>query len=353
MYYNAHSLMQIQEKNIRSAINNIKDPNTGKNINEHINKIIIEDGKVKFAIEYDQVAEGEIKAKEKVKLMCKQAINDSYADLSVDIALAASKVVKTHKRPVPGCKRVILVASGKGGVGKSTVAAHIAVALMNLGNRVGLLDADIYGPSIPTLFDIQRPPKADGDRALPHVVNRISLMSMGFMVDPNQANAWRGPMVLKGLHHLLLNTIWDHNGELDYLVVDTPPGTGDVLMTLGEKYEIDGAVIVTTPHHLATADAQKGIDLFNKLGIPLLGVVENMSYSIDPFSQDKMYLFGQGGGAAIADKNSLKLLGEVPISHEISQPAKAGRLVNYINPNSPVSEIFEYIAQELNTKCKS
>jgi ATP-binding protein involved in chromosome partitioning len=283
--------MQIQEKNIRSALNNITDPNTGKNINEHIKKILIENGRVRFAIEYDQVLENHVKAKEKVKMMCKQAINDYCGQLNVDIALAANKIVKMQKHPIPGCKQVIMVSSGKGGVGKSTIAAHLAVALVNLGHRVGLLDADIYGPSIPTIFDIQKPLKADGDKVLPHIVNRIALMSMGFMADPNQANAWRGPMVIKGLHHLLLNTVWDYNGILDYLIIDTPPGTGDILMTLGEKYKIDGAIIVTTPHHLATADTQKGIDLFNKLTIPLLGIVENMSYAIDPFSQDKMYFW--------------------------------------------------------------
>jgi ATP-binding protein involved in chromosome partitioning len=247
--------------------------------------------------------------------------------------------------PVPGVKHVILVMSGKGGVGKSTVASNLALALSRMGHSVGLLDADIYGPSIPTMFGITGQPMSDGKQIQPLERFGIKLMSIGFLLeDPKAAVVWRGPM----LHGALLQFLKDVNwGKLDFLLLDLPPGTGDVSLTLSQKVRSTGAVIVTTPQEVALQDVYKSVSMAQKVGIPLLGVVENESYFICDGCEKRHELFGSGGGQSVADFAKAPLLGQIPLHPAVRQWGDAGTPVVQAAPESETAHAFVAVATKL------
>jgi ATP-binding protein involved in chromosome partitioning len=243
---------------------------------------------------------------------------------------------------VHGVKNIILVASGKGGVGKSTVAANLAITLAELGHKVGLLDADIYGPSVPLMFGIHEKPQLTHDgRMIPHVVDGINLMSIGFLVEEAQAIVWRGPMLAKALAQMMLGTYWGLGEELDFLIIDTPPGTGDIHISLATNYNITGAIVVSTPQKLAVIDANKAIVMFEKLAVPLLGAVENMSYLIH--DNKKLFLFGEDGMLNYCQKNDVKLLAQIPIIPDLCQAGDLGRKALSHIAQAEVTEIFKKI----------
>ena len=247
--------------------------------------------------------------------------------------------------PVPGVKHVILVMSGKGGVGKSTVASNLALALSRMGRSVGLLDADIYGPSIPTMFGITGQPMSDGKQIQPLERFGIKLMSIGFLLeDPKAAVVWRGPM----LHGALLQFLKDVNwGKLDFLLLDLPPGTGDVSLTLSQKVRSTGAVIVTTPQEVALQDVYKSVSMAQKVGIPLLGVVENESFFICDGCEKRHELFGSGGGQSVADYAKAPLLGQIPLHPSVRQWGDAGTPVVQAAPESETARAFVAVATKL------
>jgi ATP-binding protein involved in chromosome partitioning len=247
--------------------------------------------------------------------------------------------------PMPGVKHVVLVMSGKGGVGKSTTATNLALALHRLGYRVGLLDADIYGPSIPTMLGISgRPVSTDGKSIEPLERFGVKLMSIGFLLeDPKQAVIWRGPMLTGALQQFMKDVSW---GNLDFLVFDLPPGTGDVALSLSQRIRSTGAVVVTTPQTVATDDVFKSVSMAQKLEIPVLGVVENMSFFIDP-AGNKHELFGKGGGQAVADFAGAPLLGQVPIEQSVREWGDKGTPVVQAAPQSAVAQVFLRIAETL------
>jgi ATP-binding protein involved in chromosome partitioning len=249
--------------------------------------------------------------------------------------------------PVPGAKNIVLVMSGKGGVGKSTVATNLALALSRMGNRVGLLDADIYGPSIPTMFGINGRPTSDGAKITPLQRFGIKLMSIGFMLDdPQSAVVWRGPMLHSALLQFLKDVDW---GELDFLLLDLPPGTGDVALTLSQRVRSTGAVIVTTPQEVALQDVYKSVSMAKKVGIPVLGVVENESYFICDGCNRKHEIFGSGGGAKVAAMANAPLLGQVPLDLAVRQAGDAGTPVVQAAPGSVTARAFVAIAEQLFT----
>jgi ATP-binding protein involved in chromosome partitioning len=235
--------------------------------------------------------------------------------------------------PLPGVRNVVAVASGKGGVGKSTVAANLALAWAAQGARVGLLDADIYGPSQPIMLGLtgQKPTSPDGKRILPLKAHGLVAMSIGFLIDPEQPMVWRGPMVTQALTQLLGDTDW---GDLDYLVIDMPPGTGDIQLTLSQRVPVAGAVIVTTPQDIALADARKGLKMFEKVNVPVLGVVENMSVHVCSHCGHADHLFGAGGGARMAEQYGVELLGELPLDARVREEADGGRPTVVAAPGS-------------------
>jgi ATP-binding protein involved in chromosome partitioning len=247
--------------------------------------------------------------------------------------------------PVPGVKHVILVMSGKGGVGKSTVASNLALALSRAGHSVGLLDADIYGPSIPTMFGITGQPLSDGKQIQPLERFGIKLMSIGFLLeDPKSAVVWRGPMLHGALMQFLKDVNW---GKLDFLLLDLPPGTGDVSLTLSQKVRSTGAVIVTTPQEVALQDVYKSVSMAQKVGIPVLGVVENESYFICDGCEKRHELFGSGGGLSIADFAKAPLLGQIPLHPSVRQWGDAGTPVVQAAPESETAKAFVDVATKL------
>jgi len=246
---------------------------------------------------------------------------------------------------MPGVGRVVAVASGKGGVGKSTCSVNLACALARAGLRVGLLDCDIYGPSIPLMMGIhERPSLTDDERLVPPVNHGVKLMSMGFLIDPEQAVIWRGPMIQKTIHQFLNQVAW---GDLDYLLVDLPPGTGDVTMSLADTIPLSGAVIVTTPQDVAASIAVKSLRAFQKLNVPILGVVENMAYFVAPDTGKAYHIFGHGGGAEAAEELKVPFLGEIPLDIPTRRAGDEGEPVLVSQPDSDQSHFFREVAGNL------
>jgi ATP-binding protein involved in chromosome partitioning len=251
----------------------------------------------------------------------------------------------TPDDPVPDVKHVILVMSGKGGVGKSTVATNLALALSKLGHSVGLLDADIYGPSIPTMFGILERPLSDGQRIVPLERYSIKLMSIGFLLeDAKSAVVWRGPMLHGALMQFLKDVAW---GALDFLLLDLPPGTGDVALTLSQKVKASGAVVVTTPQEVALQDVYKSVSMCQKVGIPILGVVENQSYFVCDGCEKRHELFGSGGGQKIADFAQAPLLGQIPLHPSVREWGDAGTPVVQAAEAGPSALAFKEVANRL------
>ena len=249
---------------------------------------------------------------------------------------------------VPNVKNIVAVASGKGGVGKSTVAVNLALALAAEGAAVGMLDADIYGPSQPTMLGIRgRPESRDGKTIEPMEGHGIQAMSIGFMIDVETPMVWRGPMVTQALEQLLNETHWR---DVDYLIVDLPPGTGDIQLTLAQRVPVTGAVIVTTPQDIALADARKGLRMFEKVSIPILGLVENMSIHICPSCGHESHIFGEGGAARMAADYKVEVLGQVPLDIRIREQADSGRPSVVAEPQSRVAEIYRSIARRVAIK---
>lgn len=250
-----------------------------------------------------------------------------------------------NPQPMEGIRSVVAVASGKGGVGKSTVAANLAVSLALEGLRVGLMDADIYGPSVPLMLGVHRKPESeDGKTLIPLEAHGIKLMSMGFMVDERTAMIWRGPMVMSAVQQMLFQVQW---GELDVLVLDLPPGTGDAQLTVAQRVQLAGAVIVSTPQDIALLDARRGLAMFEKVGVPVYGIVENMSMYVCPSCGHEAHIFGHGGAEAEAKASGTDFLGAVPLSLSIREQSDAGTPIVISAPDSPEATAFRAIASNI------
>jgi ATP-binding protein involved in chromosome partitioning len=256
----------------------------------------------------------------------------------------AAQAAPAGRPPLPGIRNVLAVASGKGGVGKSTVAVNLALALALDGARVGLLDADIYGPSQPRMLGLtgERPVSRDGKRLEPLAAHGLKAMSIGFLIEEEQPMVWRGPMVTQALTQLLNDTNW---GELDYLVVDMPPGTGDIQLTLSQRVPVSGAVIVTTPQDIALSDARKGLRMFQKVSIPVLGIVENMSTHVCSRCGHVEPVFGEGGGRRMAEEHGVSLLGKLPLDIRIREQTDAGRPTAIADADGPLGGAWRDLAR--------
>jgi ATP-binding protein involved in chromosome partitioning len=249
--------------------------------------------------------------------------------------------VQGELKPLESIANIIAVGSGKGGVGKSTTAVNLALALQAQGARVGLLDADIYGPSIPSMLGVKGQPSTDGEHIIPKQAHGLKVMSIGFLVEEDTAMIWRGPMVTSALQQLLGDTLW---GALDYLIIDLPPGTGDIQLTLAQKIPVAGAVIVTTPQDIALIDARRAVNMFQKVDVPVLGVVENMSTHICTACGHEEAIFGHGGGAAMAKDFDIPLLGRLPLTMEIRSSLDKGEPTMMQNTESPITRSYRSLA---------
>ena len=270
-------------------------------------------------------------------------VNGVEATVEVDWAIGSSATAN-NLSPLPGIRNIIAVASGKGGVGKSTVAANLALALQAEGASVGMLDADIYGPSQPRMLGVQsvKPEAPDGKTMTPVQAHGLQDMSIGFLVDEESPTIWRGPMVTQALQQLIGGTGWH---DLDYLVIDLPPGTGDVQLSLSQRIPVSGAVIVTTPQDIALLDARKGLRMFQRVGVPVLGVVENMSFHVCSQCGHHDPVFGSGGGQALADQHEIELLGQLPLDLRIREQADGGTPTVLADPDSDNAQRYRAIAR--------
>ncbi len=262
----------------------------------------------------------------------------------MDSAPAAARASAPTPVSYPNLGRIIAVSSGKGGVGKSTVTVNLAVALAKMGKKVGLMDADIYGPNIPRMMGVNEPPPVDGEKIIPLEAHGVKLMSIGFLIERDQPAIWRGPIVMKIITQFLRDVAW---GKLDYFLVDMPPGTGDAQLSLVQATQVSGAIIVTTPQEVAVGDALRGAKMFERVGVPVLGIVENMSYFESPDTGKPIAIFGTGGGKRLADELGVPLLGEVPLYPPVLEGGDTGRPIVMADPNVSAARKLTEIAAKI------
>lgn len=343
-------MMVITEKEVKNQLKSIIDPHHQANLvsAKSITKITIKDNNVSLLIELGYPAK---QYQTTLQLAVKQTLQTLTGIGRIAVTVTskiASHSVQHNLQPLPNIKNIIAVASGKGGVGKSTTSVNLALALCAEGAKVGILDADIYGPSIPTMLGLSGPPSSDdGKHMNPKVSFDIQTISIGYLIDQDQAMIWRGPMVSNALQQLLKDTTWDN---LDYLIIDLPPGTGDIQLTLAQQIPVTAAVIVTTPQDIALLDAQRGLGMFDKVNVPVLGIIENMSLHICSQCGHEEAIFGQGGGTAMANKNNIDLLGSLPLDISIRQFSDSGKPTVVADPESRPTEIYRSIARKVAAK---
>jgi ATP-binding protein involved in chromosome partitioning len=339
--------MALSEAHVQAALARVVDPNTGKDLvsTKSIKRIGVADGtvSVELALAYPARSQHDV---------LRRLVQDAVAPLpgvnrvNVEIAQKIiSHAVQRGVKLVPGVKNIVAIASGKGGVGKSTTAVNVALALAAEGARVGVLDADIYGPSQPTMLGISgRPTSNDGKTLEPMEAYGVQAMSIGFLIDMDTPMVWRGPMVTQALEQLLKDTNWR---EVDYLIVDMPPGTGDIQLTLAQKVPVTGAVIVTTPQDIALIDARKGLKMFEKVGVPIVGIVENMSIHICSQCGHAEHIFGEGGAQRMCRDYDVPFLGALPLDIRIREQADSGRPSVIADPDGAVAQAYKAIARKI------
>jgi ATP-binding protein involved in chromosome partitioning len=335
---------------VEGALRRIQDPRSRQDVLAAglIRGLVLKDGHVGFTVE---VAAEDGPGAEPLRLACEKAVLALPGIRSVTAVLTAhagaprgpaSTPPSASKLAIEGIGAIIAVASGKGGVGKSTVAVNLALALARQGRRVGLLDADIYGPSVPRLLGLSGKPRTEGSKLLPSSAYGLKAMSIGFLVADDQAVIWRGPMVVSALTQMLTGTLW---APLDILVVDMPPGTGDVQLSMAQRVPLAGAVIVSTPQDLSLIDARRAIAMFEKTAVPILGLVENMSFFVCPHCGETTPIFGHGGAREAAKAAQIPFLGEVPLLPLIRESSDQGRPVVASAPDSAEARAFLAIAE--------
>ena len=339
-------MTQIDKTNVENLLRTYIDPNHGVDLvtAKSVKKIVIDGANVSVFLELGYPANSTIdflKCSVEQLLRTLQGVGIVSVEVSVNIL---SHAVQQALKPNANIKNIIAVASGKGGVGKSTTAVNIALALIAEGAKVGILDADIYGPSIPTMLGLSGyPDTVDNKTMVPKMAYGLQSMSIGYLINADQPLIWRGPMATNMLQQLLRDTNWV---EIDYLIIDLPPGTGDIQLTLAQQIPVSGAIIVTTPQDIALIDAQRGLSMFEKVNVPVLGVIENMSMHICSECGHTEAIFGEGGGIAMSKKNKVELLGSLPLDIAIRQNADSGKPSLVAEPSGKISEIYKEIARK-------
>ena len=342
--------MPISEADVQAALKEVVDPNSGKDFvsQKSVKNLKVTGSDVSLDIELGYPAKSQFESVRRLVAGRLKQIPE-IGNVTVNVgSKVVSHSVQRGVKLIPGVKNIIAVASGKGGVGKSTTAANLALALAAEGATVGMLDADIYGPSQPMMLGITgRPESRDGKTLEPMTGHGIQAISIGFLIDVDTPMVWRGPMVTQALEQLLKDTRWR---DVDYLVIDLPPGTGDIQLTLAQKVPVTGAVIVTTPQDIALIDARKGLKMFEKVGIPILGIVENMSIHICSNCGHEEYIFGSGGAEKMCKDYDTEFLGALPLDIGIREQADSGKPTVVADPDGRIAEIYKQIARRVAMK---
>ena len=342
--------MALTESALLDALKPVIDPNTGKDLvsTKAVKNLRLDGGDVAFDVELGYPAKSQVASLRKALIAAARGV-PGVENVSVQItSKVIAHAVQRGVQLMPNVKNIIAVASGKGGVGKSTTAANLALALAAEGAAVGVLDADIYGPSQPTMLGIDaRPDSADGKTMEPLENHGVQVMSIGFLIEPDNPMIWRGPMATQALDQLLRQTNWR---DLDYLIVDMPPGTGDIQLTLSQRVPLTGAVIVTTPQDIALLDARKGLKMFEKVGVPILGVVENMAVHVCSNCGHVEHIFGAEGGKRMAAEYGVDYLGALPLNLSIREQADAGRPTVVSEPEGEIAKLYLEVARRVAVK---
>lgn len=360
--------MSINKEQIKTALAHVLHPEVKRDLVslDMIQDVIVQDKYISFTLEMPEKNDA---LAQQIQRQCEEAIQkfidkDAIVDIQVGINVSkrteqpqsSTQQPAAKQEILPGVKNIIAVASGKGGVGKSTVAVNIAAALAKSGAKVGLMDTDIYGPSIPTMFNVfERPNITTQKKLIPIERQGIKMVSMGFLVDVDQAMVWRGPMVTSAIKQFMTEVDW---GELDYLIMDLPPGTGDIQLTIVQTVPLTGAIIVSTPQTVALDDVRKGVAMFKKVNVPVLGVVENMAYFIPPDMPDKKYfIFGEGGAKRLAQELNVPVLGIIPLEQPVREAGDNGLPIVLADENAPAAkallETTENMKKQLQVKSQS
>ena len=343
-------MADVSQQQVETALKEVIDPYLEQDLiaAKAVKKITVDGGKVTVDVELGYPAKGHIPnlaAKLKEKISAITGVKDVAINITSKIAAHG---VQKGVKPIENVKNIIAVASGKGGVGKSTVAVNLALALSAEGANVAILDADIYGPSQPTMLGVKMKPESKDGRSLEPIMSyHMQSMSIGYLVDEETPMIWRGPMVTQALEQLLKDTNWK---DVDYMIVDLPPGTGDTQLTLAQKVPVSGAIIVTTPQDIALLDARKGLKMFEKVDIPVLGVIENMSTHICSKCGHEEHIFGAGGGARMAEQNDVDYLGSLPLDMRIRVETDSGKPTVVADPECRISQIYRDIARRVAAK---
>ncbi len=340
--------MSVKLDNVLVALRSIKDPMTQKDITQggSVKDLKIEGSKVSLKVTVTRASHA---IETEIKDALKKVAGAETVELKLDSRNLPHAQSGVEGNQIPGVKNVIAVSSGKGGVGKSTVSSNLAAALVKIGYKVGLLDTDVYGPNIPTMLGVRQPPMARQDEArgeilIPLEAHGLQLMSMGFLVKGDQPMVWRGPMLHSVVSQFLFKVDWQ---ELDYLIVDMPPGTGDVQLSLTQLVSLSGAVLVTTPQEVSQQDVRKAILMFEKVNVPILGIVENMSYFVCDQCEKRHTIFGEGGGQALAEKYRTHLLSQIPLASAVRESGDHGTPIVLHDPNSIQAKEFMSLARKV------
>ncbi|MGE4330868.1 iron-sulfur cluster carrier protein ApbC [Diaphorobacter sp.] len=342
--------MALTEQGLLAALASVQDPHTGKDFvtTRAVRNVQISGGDVAFDVELGYPAKSllpELRRQFIAAAKGVPGVDNVSANITTKVIAHA---VQRGVQLLPQVKNIIAVASGKGGVGKSTTAANLALALAAEGASVGVLDADIYGPSQPMMLGINRRPESDDGKTMEPLENYgVQVMSIGFLVDQDEAMIWRGPMATQALEQLLRQTNWK---DLDYLIIDMPPGTGDIQLTLSQRVPMTGAVIVTTPQDIALLDAKKGIKMFEKVGVPILGIVENMAVHVCSHCGHVEHIFGADGGKKMAQEYGMDYLGALPLDMRIRLQADSGKPTVVADPDGEVAQIYKKVARDVAVK---
>jgi ATP-binding protein involved in chromosome partitioning len=338
--------VSVTKEQVLSALRNVQDPDLHKDIVTlgFVKEVAVRGGEVDFTIELTTPA---CPVKEQMKIQAESlvavlpGVSAAHAKMTANVSTRGG----LGRQQIPGIRNIVAVGAGKGGVGKSTTAVNVAVALAKAGARVGLLDGDVYGPNIPQMLGADASPEADAEkRIVPPEAQGIKVISMGMLVPPDQPIIWRGPMLHSAVQQFMHDVAW---GELDYLIVDLPPGTGDVALSMAQSVPMAGAVVVTTPQGVSVSDVKKAVGMFRQLNIPVLGVIENMSYFVCGHCHERTDIFGSGGGRRIAEDMQIPFLGEVPIDTRVRSGGDEGAPIVSAAPDAPAAQAFTAVARQV------